>query len=77
MRDFQVGYTNNQAEQDVRMIKIHQKISGTFRSLHGAAIFCRIRSDISTLKKQGLPVFEYVQKAFQGEPFMPEPPKVP
>ncbi len=68
MRDFPVGYPNNQAEQDVEIIKIHQKISGTFCSLHGAAIFCRIRRDISTLKKQGLPVSEYAQTAFQGEP---------
>jgi transposase len=52
----------------VEIIKIHQKISGTFCSLHGAAIFCRIRRDISTLKKQGLPVSEYAQTAFQGEP---------
>lgn len=77
MRNFRVEYTNNQAEQDVRMIKIHQKISGTFRSVHGAEIFCRIRSYISTLKKQGLPIFEYVQKAFQGAPFMPGPPHNP
>jgi len=72
MRNFRVEYTNNQAEQDVRMIKIHQKISGTFRSVHGAEIFCRIRSYISTLKKQGLPVFEYIQKALQGEAFIPQ-----
>ena len=77
MRDFPGGYPNNQADQDGRMITLHQKISGTFRSLHGAAIFCRIRRDISTLKKQGLPVFEYAQTAFQGEPLVPEPPKVP
>jgi transposase len=67
-----VPYTNNQAEQDVRMAKVRQKISGTFRSVHGAAIFCRIRRDISTLKKPGLPVFEYIQKAFQGEAFIPQ-----
>ena len=72
MRDFRVPYTNNQAEQDVRMAKVRQKISGTFRSVQGAEIFCRIRSYISTLKKQGLPVFEYIQKAFQGDAFIPQ-----
>jgi hypothetical protein len=54
------------------MAKVRQKISGTFRSVHGAEIFCRIRSYISTLKKQGLPVFEYIQKAFQGDAFIPQ-----
>ena len=72
MRDFRVPFTNNQAENDVRMAKVRQKISGTFRSVQGAEIFCRIRSYISTLKKQGLPVFEYIQKAFQGDAFIPQ-----
>ncbi len=67
--------SNNQAEQDVRMAKVRQKISGTFRSEQGAKIFCRNRRDIATLKKQGLPVFEYLQKAFQGHAFiLPAPP---
>ena len=71
MRDFRVPYTNNQAEQDVRMVKIHQKISGSFRSSDGAAMFCRIRGYISTLKKQGLPVWEYLRRAHEGQPYRP------
>lgn len=73
LHDHKVPYTNNQAEQDVRMIKVHQKVSGTFRSTEGATIFCRIRGYISTLKKWRLPVFEYLQKAIRGTPFMPPP----
>jgi transposase len=71
MRDFNVPFTNNQAEQDVRMIKVQQKISGTFRTMKGAQIFCRIRGYISTLKKQSLPVMEHIRGAFEGNPFLP------
>lgn len=72
MRDFNVPFTNNQAEQDVRMIKVQQKISGTFRTMKGAQIFCRIRGYISTLKKQSLPVMEQIKSAFDGNPFLPK-----
>ena len=74
MTDFRVPYTNNQAEQDVRMMKVPQKISGTFRSMTGAEVFARIRGDISTLKKQGLPVMEYLQQAIPGAPYLPPTP---
>ena len=45
------------------MMKVPQKISGTFRSMTGAEVFARIRGDISTLKKQGVPMMEYLQQA--------------
>jgi transposase len=71
LHDFRVPFTNNRAEQDIRMIKVQQKISGTFRSDAAAHEFCRIRSYISTVKKQGLPVLDWLRQAFQGHPFLP------
>ena len=51
--DFSIPFTSNQGEQDVRMMKVKQKISGCFRSFDGARIFARIRGCFSTVKKQG------------------------
>lgn len=65
--DPRVPFDNNQAERDLRMIKLKQKISGCFRTNKGAEIFCRIRSFISTVKKQHLPVFYSIVLVFQGQ----------
>ena len=66
-----VPFTNNQAEQDIRMIKVRQKISGGFRTLRGARVFARIRSYISTCRKQGQNIWSAIQQAIAGQPFIP------
>ncbi|OLB58432.1 MAG: hypothetical protein AUI01_02040 [Ktedonobacter sp. 13_2_20CM_2_56_8] len=60
--------TNNQAERDLRWAKVQQKISGTFRSVTGVAAFCRIRSYLSTMHKQGHPMLSALTAVFHGQP---------
>lgn len=73
LSDFAVPFDNNQAERDVRMIKVQHKISGGFRTLEGAEAFCCIRSYISTLRKQGRHVLTALQQVFAGSVPCPLP----
>jgi transposase len=58
LTDFDIPFTNNLAEQDLRMMKVKMKISGGFRTLEGAQIFARLRSVVSTARKQGFNILK-------------------
>jgi transposase len=71
LTDLRVPFDNNQAERDVRMPKLKQKVSGCFRSHQGIAHFADIRSYLSTLRKQSTDIFKSLVLTFQGSPPMP------
>ena len=66
--DLSLPFTNNQAERDLRMVKVQQKIAGTFRTEARATAFCHIRSYLSTMRKQGHAMLHSLSAAFAGHP---------
>ena len=62
-----VPFSNNLGECDIRMTKVQQKISGCFRSMNGARIFCRVRGYLSTCRKQGVKPSQALDFLFNGK----------
>jgi transposase len=69
--DFRASFDNNQAERDIRMVKLQQKISGSWRTLAGARTYCAIRSYVSTLRKQNQDILGGLRLLFDGTPWLP------
>jgi transposase len=68
-----VPFDNNQAERDLRMVKLQQKISGCWRTLAGAQAFLAVRGYVSTTRKQGLNPLDILRRLFEGQPRLPRP----
>ncbi len=66
-----IPFDNNQAERDLRMLKVQQKVSGCFRSDDGAAAFVRLRGYLSSLRKQGVALLAALETVIAGQPLYP------
>jgi transposase len=74
VHDLRVPFDNSEAERDLRMMKVEQKISGGFRTVAGAQTFCTLRSYLVTARKQGVAALDALHGALIGTPFLPAMP---
>ena len=70
MTDFAVPFDNNGSERDLRMLKLQQKIAGCFRTAEGVTAFCRVRSYLSSARKQGKNLLSALEHALNGKPII-------
>ncbi len=68
LHDFQVHYSNNMSEKDLRICKNRQKMAGGFRTEEGRGMYCRIMSAIGTVKRRGLNIFQSIANIMDGTP---------
>ncbi len=66
--NFAVPFDNNQAERDLRMVKVKTKVSGCFRIRKGASDFLKIMSYLGTARKQGVNAFNAIMSVLNGDP---------
>jgi transposase len=69
--DLAIPFDNNQAERDLRGLKMQQKVSGCFRSDAGGEAFARLRGYLATLRKQGQALLAALEAVFTGQPLYP------
>jgi transposase len=65
---FSLSFTNNGAERDLRMLKVQPKVSGCFGTQGGVRDFCRVRSYLSTARRQGHPLLNALERVLNGKP---------
>jgi transposase len=70
--DVGVPFTNNLAEQALRMSKVRQKVSGCSRTDEGARTFFAIRSYLQTMRKQRVNLFDCLVSVFESNPIKPD-----